>query len=194
MHGVIPAIASDLVAIARLRFDAGNARRHGVENVDAIEASLRAHGQHRHVVVQSPGMVVRAGEGTVKAAARLGWTHVAALLVDEDDAAATARAIADNATAELSTWDPGALRAAVDEAGRAGLPPAAFALTAAEASAALEYIPPLPAPDPSARSSTSASVVSRVRVEVPQSMLAKAIASAKRVAEEMPELGLRVIQ
>jgi len=50
-------------------------------------------------------MVVRAGNAAVLAAKSLGWTELAAVVVDEDDVDATAFAIADNRTAELAAWD-----------------------------------------------------------------------------------------
>lgn len=39
----------------------------------------------------------------------MGWTHVAALVVDESAVEATAFAIADNRTSELAEWDDGVL-------------------------------------------------------------------------------------
>ncbi len=59
--------------------------------------------------MQLQGMVVRAGNATLDAAKQLGWTHLAAVVVDEGDVTATAYAIADNRTAELARWDESAL-------------------------------------------------------------------------------------
>ncbi len=93
------------VEIGDLTPDPRNARLHGDRNLAAIEASLRLYGQRKPLVVRREGMVVTAGNGTLEAARKLGWTHVAALVVDDDAAMATGYAVADNRTAELATWD-----------------------------------------------------------------------------------------
>lgn len=97
------------VPIASLNLDPSNARVHGEKNLAAIRASLAQFGQRKPVVVQRAGMIVRAGNGTVQAAKALGWTEVAALVVDDDNATAVQFAIADNRTAELAEWDPDTL-------------------------------------------------------------------------------------
>lgn len=99
------------VPICELNADPANARRHPDRNMAAIEASLRRWGQRFPIVVQRQGMVVRAGNGRLEAARRLGWTHLAAVVVDEDSVEATAFALADNRSAELAEWDDGALAA-----------------------------------------------------------------------------------
>ena len=91
--------------VASLHEDPANARRHDERNLDAIKASLAKFGQRKPIVVQKDGMVVRAGNGTLSAVKALGWTEIAAVVVDEGDVAATAYAIADNRTAELASWD-----------------------------------------------------------------------------------------
>ena len=93
------------IAIDSVNLDQANARAHDERNVEAIKASLDEFGQRQPVVVQKQGMVVRAGNARVMAAKALGWSEIAAIVVDEDDVAATAYAIADNRTAELATWD-----------------------------------------------------------------------------------------
>jgi hypothetical protein len=50
-------------------------------------------------------LVVRAGNGQLTAARRLGWTHIAAVVVDEGDHEAVRYAVRDNRTAELAEWD-----------------------------------------------------------------------------------------
>jgi ParB-like chromosome segregation protein Spo0J len=97
------------VPVADLSADPANARLHPDRNLAAIEASLRVYGQRKPLVVRREGMVVEAGNGTLEAARRLGWTHVAAVLVDDDPITATGFAIADNRTAELAAWDEEAL-------------------------------------------------------------------------------------
>ncbi|MCC6678139.1 MAG: DNA modification methylase [Phycisphaerales bacterium] len=97
------------VPIGSLVPDASNARRHDEKNVAAIKASLSRWGQRLPLVVQKQGMVVRAGNGRLLAARELGWTHVAALVVEESEVEAVGYAIADNRTGELATWDDEAL-------------------------------------------------------------------------------------
>lgn len=91
--------------IAQITLDPANARLHPERNLGAIEASLRLYGQRKPIVVRRDGMVVEAGNGTLVAARKLGWTHVAAVVVDDDPITATGYAISDNRTAELAGWD-----------------------------------------------------------------------------------------
>jgi hypothetical protein len=94
-----------VVEVGSLSLDEENARSHDERNVESIAASLRKFKQRKPIVVQTKGRVVRAGNGTLTAAKRLGWTHIAVVLVEEDDVEAAAYAIADNRTAELAEWD-----------------------------------------------------------------------------------------
>ena len=91
--------------LSDLNPDAANARTHDQRNIDAIARSLSRWGQRQPIVVQKQGMIVRAGNGRLLAAKSLGWSHIAAIVVDEDSTEATAYAIADNRTAELAGWD-----------------------------------------------------------------------------------------
>lgn len=97
------------VAVDTLVLDPANARLHGEQNLASIKASLQRFGQRQPVVVQREGSIVRAGNGRVMAAKALGWSHMAALVVDEDSVQATAYAIADNRTSDLAEWDDEAL-------------------------------------------------------------------------------------
>lgn len=97
------------VPVADLHPDPANVRQHGEKNLDAICASLARFGQQKPLVVQRRTSVVVAGNGTLLAARKLGWTHVAASVVDMTDTEATAYAIADNRTAELAEWQNDAL-------------------------------------------------------------------------------------
>ena len=93
------------VDITTLRQDPANARLHNEQNLEAIMSSLSKFGQRKPVVVNKRDGIVEAGNGTLQAAKSLGWSHVAAVFVDDDPATATGFAIADNRTAELATWD-----------------------------------------------------------------------------------------
>lgn len=91
-------------SIDTLKFDPANARKHDERNIKAIMDSLRMHGQRKPVVLYSDMIV--AGNGTVAAAKRLGWTEV---WVNNDPfeslEAAKAYALQDNRSAELAAWD-----------------------------------------------------------------------------------------
>lgn len=99
------------VPIDTLNPDPKNARSHNDENRAAIAGSLRRFGQRLPLVVQREGMIVRAGNGRLDVMREMGWTHVAALVVDEADADAAAFALADNRSAELAEWNDETLAA-----------------------------------------------------------------------------------
>lgn len=93
------------VPLSSLNLDPDNARKHPPESIQAIKRSLKQFGQDQPVVVQREGMRIRKGNGRYVAARELGWSHIAAVVVDESDALAAARAIADNRSAEFAAWD-----------------------------------------------------------------------------------------
>lgn len=113
-HGA-PQLEQALVAVSELKLDPANPRRHGDRNLEAIRASLFQFGQLRPIVVQRSTMQVVAGNGTMRAAQMLGWTHVAATVTAMSDAEARAFSVADNRTAELAEWDPDQLAAALSD-------------------------------------------------------------------------------
>ena len=106
---IAESLAPLVVPIDSVNLDEANARTHSGKNLDAIKASLTRFGQRLPIVVQEQGRIVRAGNGRVAAARALGWTEVAAVIVDESNVEAAAFAIADNRTAELGEWDDEAL-------------------------------------------------------------------------------------
>lgn len=90
--------------VEQLHEDPANARMgHAVER---IAASLAQYGQRKPLVANRAqnGKVI-AGNGTLRAARSLGWSHVAVVWVEDDAATAVGYGIADNRTAELSVWD-----------------------------------------------------------------------------------------
>jgi hypothetical protein len=93
------------VAMDKLVPDPRNARKHDEKNIAAIAASLREFGQLKPIVVHRETMEIEAGNGAYLAAKQLGWTHLAAVMVEHDPAAANGFKIADNRTAELAEWD-----------------------------------------------------------------------------------------
>lgn len=101
------------VMIELLRPDPDNARTHSKANLNAIEASLRAHGQRKPIVVTSD-MTVVAGNGTLSVMTdRLGWDSVWVSVFPGTAAEARAFGIADNRTGELAEWDEQLLTAAL---------------------------------------------------------------------------------
>jgi len=94
--------------------DPTNVRLHGEDSQRHLSASYAHFKQRKPVVAQvrEDGAlpVVRAGNGTLRALRAAGHGWVAAVVVEEDDVTATAYAIADNRTAEISKWDLPALR------------------------------------------------------------------------------------
>ena len=104
MDYIAEPLRSLAVPIAELHEDPSNARKgHAVER---IAASLKQYGQRKPIVVnRAQGGKVEAGNGTLAAAKSLGWTHIAAVYVDDDAATAAAYGIADNRVGEFSEWD-----------------------------------------------------------------------------------------
>lgn len=113
-----------VVPIGSIKPDPHNARTHGPRNLEAVRQSLERFGQQKPVVVDERGFV-RAGNATVLSALALGWTEIAAAVVDLTDEELVAYAIADNRTAELAEWDFQVLaehfRAFVDSGNLAGI-------------------------------------------------------------------------
>lgn len=104
-HNVVQPLLSLLVPIDELTPDPRNARTHSEANIKAVKESLTESGQRFPIVVQKNGMIVRAGNARLIAAKELGWTHIAAVVVDEPDTEAIKFAIRDNKTALLADWD-----------------------------------------------------------------------------------------
>ena len=110
MDSSVPALAPDekieAVAIAELHLDPKNARAHGDRDIKAIVTSIKTWGWTNPVIVQKGTNRVVCGHGRIQAANRLGLKVVPVVykqFASDDDA--RAYAIADNRTAELSSWD-----------------------------------------------------------------------------------------
>jgi DNA modification methylase len=78
-------------------------------NVDVIAESLRVNGQYRPVVVNKRTGEVLAGNHTLKAARKLGWSQIAATFVDVDDESAARIVLVDNRSNDLAEYDSQAL-------------------------------------------------------------------------------------
>lgn len=92
------------VPISTLVHDSQNTRKHSKRNLKAIADSLSRFGQLKPIVVDAKSTVI-AGNGTLAAAAMLGWETILVHRIDLPEREARAYAIADNRTAELASWD-----------------------------------------------------------------------------------------
>jgi ParB-like chromosome segregation protein Spo0J len=97
-------------SIAELSNDPANARKHDDRNIESIVGSLRRFGQQKPIVIDMNN-IVRAGNGTLEAARRLGWDSIECVKTSLKGSDAIAYAIADNRTAELAEWDSEVLAA-----------------------------------------------------------------------------------
>jgi ParB-like chromosome segregation protein Spo0J len=120
-HQIVEPLLSLKTEITKLHPDASNARTHSEANIEAIKRSLLEHGMRFPVVVQKKGMIVRAGNARLEAAKQLGWTHVAAIVIDEQDSDALKFALRDNKTAELAEWDYEVLSLQLKDLAESGL-------------------------------------------------------------------------
>jgi 16S rRNA G966 N2-methylase RsmD len=107
---VVSELHSLLVPIDDLVPDPRNAVKHPERSIEAIKVSLAEFGQDQPLVVQREGMIVRKGNGRLEAARQLGWTHVAAVILDEETIRSRARAVADNRSSDFREWDFEVLR------------------------------------------------------------------------------------
>lgn len=83
-----------------------NARKHGEEDLSAIEASIRDFGFSDPIGVWGPENIIVEGHGRLLAAKRVGLEKVPCIRLDHlSDEQRRAYALAHNRTAELSTWD-----------------------------------------------------------------------------------------
>ena len=104
-HQIHDSISHLAVPLDTLRILEGNPR---IGNIDAICASYQEFGQVKPIVVRPNDdgtSTIIAGNHQFQAAQALGWTHIAVVSMDADDARAMAFAIADNRTNELGHTD-----------------------------------------------------------------------------------------
>ena len=102
------------VPLDSLHLDPANARAHGERNLEAIKGSLARFGLQKPIVVDRQGMI-RAGNGAYEAAKALGWETIQVVETDLEGLEATAYAIADNRTSDLSEFDEPSLAKLLDE-------------------------------------------------------------------------------
>lgn len=103
----IPALRSSCVAIDSVKPDPENDLKHGDEDIGKTANSLLRSGQQKAIVLMPDGKTTLAGAGTLLAAKKLGWTHIAANRTDlKDPTEQRIYAIADNQTGRNAAWDP----------------------------------------------------------------------------------------
>lgn len=93
--------------VDRLQFHPENPRVHPTEHIDELAASLRVSGQYKNLVASTrtePPVVV-CGNGTLQAALRLGWTHLAVDRKPMTLAEEHRHLIIDNLTGANPTWE-----------------------------------------------------------------------------------------
>lgn len=95
-----------VLPISELTPDPNNARIHKRKSLDALCESLSTFGQRKPILITKDKVVI-AGNGTLAAAQILEWKTINCTYVPSEwtQQQITAYALADNATAELSSWD-----------------------------------------------------------------------------------------
>ena len=83
-------------------------------DIDAIAASLQAHGQYRPIVVQESTKFVLAGNHTLKAAKKLGWKKIKAVLVDVNEDTAKKIVLADNRLTDIASYNEPLLKSLLE--------------------------------------------------------------------------------
>ena len=97
------------ITLDKLIPDPENPRTHDGRNLEAIESSLREHGQVEPLLVQKSTKMVIAGNGRMMAMKRLGWEQCHVVMLDVDDTQARKLSIQLNRTGELAGWDEATL-------------------------------------------------------------------------------------
>jgi len=102
-------ISSDLTHLAKpvefLYESPNNANVHPRATLQQLADSFKEFGQLKPIVAREDGEVIAGNGSFIAMRDILGWSHVAANIVELDDESALAYAIADNRTADLSQWD-----------------------------------------------------------------------------------------
>jgi ParB-like chromosome segregation protein Spo0J len=112
---MLPNLQPLAVPLESLSLDPRNARSHGGRSTQSQMESLKAFGQVKPIIGNRRNRQIVAGNGLYMAMAELHkqeparWTHIAVAWGDYDDKTQAKLALADNRTAELSSWDDAAL-------------------------------------------------------------------------------------
>jgi hypothetical protein len=112
---IVEPLRAFAVPIDTLIEDPSNSNTHDERSIRAIMGSMARYKQRTPLVVNQDGSVVEKGNGTLEAARRLGWTHIAAIFVDDDGVTHAGYSIADNRTSQLSQVDDAALARLIEQ-------------------------------------------------------------------------------
>ena len=88
-----------LVPIEKLKEDPENAKKHSVRNIEIIKNSFLEFGQDQILVTQNDGTIQK-GNGRLRAAKELGWTHLVAIKSGDKGAKAKLRGLVDNRSSD----------------------------------------------------------------------------------------------
>ena len=105
MSMIAEQLAPLAVPIDSMKLDPRNSRLHPGPNIEAIKRSLEAYGQRKPIVVNAKNQTIEAGNGLWQAAKDLGWTEIAAVMVEDAPDMATGYSIMDNRSADMAEWD-----------------------------------------------------------------------------------------
>ena len=86
--------------------DPSNVNSHDERSIRAIMGSFRRYKQRMPIVVNANNNVVEVGNGRLEAARRLGWTHIAAIFLPDDELTHIGFAIADNQSGRIGQIGP----------------------------------------------------------------------------------------
>lgn len=109
VHKIADGLLPLATPIADLQLDPENVRLHSEFQIGELSAGLMTLGQLKPIVVDAETGIVVAGNATLAAAAKNGWTHIAAVKADPKKHDLKRFAIADNRIADLSEFDEEAL-------------------------------------------------------------------------------------
>lgn len=115
-HKIHPGLEEFAQPIESLKLHPDNPR---IGNVDAIAESLDENQQMKPIVARQDGTIV-AGNHTFQAAKKLGWTHVAALLLEMTEEQEKKYLLADNRVSDLAEYDLEVLQPMLAEMAEAG--------------------------------------------------------------------------
>lgn len=114
---IVPQLRMLAVSIGSVVEDPKNARVHGDRNLETIKASIRSKGQDQPIVVRKSDRMISKGHGRLAAMKSLGYSHIAAVVIDESRISAIERGIVDNRASDLAENDDLALAALFKELG-----------------------------------------------------------------------------
>ena len=81
--------------------DPQNLRQHNDQQIQIIKESIKEHGQYKPLIVDKKTMIVKAGNGRLKAMRQLGFQFVYCVLIQTSDDLA----VIDNRLNEKSQWN-----------------------------------------------------------------------------------------